>query len=307
MYLLLLRAESWEAPMRKRMVPVFSFVAMLAVALPLPAKEKPQWKDAFVSVGDIKIHYIDAGSGDRTIVFIPGWTMTADVWREQIPYFTSRGFRVIAFDPRSQGLTTKTESGNTYQQQAADLHAFLNVLKIDHSYLVAWNSAVNMLLEYITSPETYKPEMMVFAGGGPALLKEGDYPGLMTMQQVRKLWLSFQEDRAKATEQMVRGMFKEKQLESVYTELKEGSVKMPMGAALSLLLDSATGDRRPALLHVAVPTLIITTSENQAVGEYMKSKAPRSRLEVIEGAGDAMFLDKPQTFNQLLESFFGEH
>jgi non-heme chloroperoxidase len=293
--------------MRKKMVPVFSVIMLASLALSAPAKEKPQYKDTFVSVGDIKIHYIDAGSGDRTIVFIPGWTMTAEVWKEQIPYFTSRGFRVIAFDPRSQGLTTKTESGNTYQQQAADLHAFLNVLKADHSYLVAWNSAVNMLLEYITSPETYKPEMMVFAGGGPALLKEGDYPGLMTMQQVRKLWLSFQDDRAKATEQIVRGMFKEKQLESIYTELKEASLKTPMGAALSLLLDSVTGDRRPALRHVAVPTLILTTSENQAVGEYMKSKAPRSRLEVIEGAGDAMFLDKPQTFNQLLESFFGEH
>lgn len=293
--------------MRKKMVPVSSVILLLAVAMSAPAKEKPLSKEGFVSVGDIKIHYIDAGSGDRVIVFIPGWTMTAEVWKEQIPYFTSRGFRVIAYDPRSQGLTTKTESGNTYQQWAADLHAFLNVMKVDHSYLVASDSAVMALLEYITSPETYKPEMMVFAGGGPALFKEGDYPGLTTMQQVRKLWSGFEQDRAKATDQRVRGMFKEKQLESVYTEWKDGSMKTPMGAALSLLIDSITGDRKPALLHVAVPTLIITTSENQAVGEYMKSKAPRSKLEVIEGAGDAMFLDKPQSFNQLIETFFGEH
>jgi non-heme chloroperoxidase len=293
--------------MKKKNIPVLSAIMLLIASVSAPAKEKPQWKEALVQVGDIKIHYIDAGSGDRTIVFIPGWTMTAEVWKEQIPYFTARGFRAIAYDPRSQGLTTKTESGNTYQQWAADLHAFLNVLKVDHSYLVAWNSAVTALLEYITSPETYKPEMMVFAGGGPALFKEGDYPGLMTVQQVRKQWLGFEEDRAKATEQLVRGMFKEKQLESVYYDLKEAGLKTPMGAALSLLIDSITGDRRPALLHVAVPTLIITTSENRAVGEYMKSKAPRSSLEVIEGAGDAMFLDKPQTFNQLLEAFFGEH
>ena len=293
--------------MRKKMVPVSSVILLLAVAMSAPAKEKPLSKEGFVSVGDIKIHYIDSGSGDRVIVFIPGWTMTAEVWKEQIPYFTSRGFRVITYDPRSQGLTTKTDSGNTYQQWAADLHAFLNVMKVDHSYLVASDSAVMALLEYITSPETYKPEMMVFAGGGPALFKEGDYPGLTTMQQVRKLWSGFEQDRAKATDQRVRGMFKEKQLESVYTEWKDGSLKTPMGAALSLLIDSITGDRKPALLHVAVPTLIITTSENQAVGEYMKSKAPRSKLEVIEGAGDAMFLDKPQSFNQLIETFFGEH
>lgn len=294
--------------MKKKTV-VFLFIALLLVAtmsLSAKEKEKPQWKEGFVQVGDIKIHYIDAGSGDRTIVFIPDWTMTAEVWKEQIPYFTARGFRVITYDPRSQGLTTKTESGNTYQQWAADLHAFLNVLKVDHSYLVAWDSAVSALLEYITSPETYKPEMMVFAGGGPALFKEGDYPGLMTVQEVRKLWMSFEEDRRKATDKYVRGMFKAHQPESVYAEFAEASLKTPMGAALSLLIDSITGDRKPALLHVAVPTLIITTPENRAIGEYMNSKAPRSKLEIIEGAGDAMFLEKPQTFNQLLESFFGE-
>ena len=92
--------------------------------------------------GDIKIHYLEAGTGDRILVFIPGWTMTAEVWKEQIPYFSARGFRVIALDPRSQGQTTKTETGNTYQQQAADLHAFLQALKIEHSYLVGWGSGV---------------------------------------------------------------------------------------------------------------------------------------------------------------------
>jgi pimeloyl-ACP methyl ester carboxylesterase len=39
----------------------------------------------------------------------------------------------------------------------------------------------------------------------------------------------------------------------------------------------------------------------------MKSKIPRCSLEVIEGAGSAMFLEKPQTFNQILENFLGEH
>ena len=104
--------------------------------------------------------------------------MTADIWKEQILYFSSRGFRVIALDPRSQGLTTKTESGNTYQQQAADLHAFLQALKIEHSYLVGYGSGVLALLDYISSPEALKPEKMVFVDGSPAALKSEDYPGL---------------------------------------------------------------------------------------------------------------------------------
>jgi non-heme chloroperoxidase len=283
-----------------------SFLALILLVLPVQSKEKPLWKDMFIEVGDIKIHYIEAGSGDRTLVFIPGWTMIAESWREQIPYFSSRGFRVLALDPRSQGLTTKTEKGNTYQQQAADLHAFLQSLKIEHSYLVGWAAGANVLLEYISSPEALKPEKMVFVDCSPADLKSDDYPGTMTIQKARKLLLGFQDDRAKATEQYVRNLFKARPQESLIKDLTDGCLRMPMGAAATLYFDQFTGDRRTALIHVPVPSLIVTTPENRAVGEYMKSKIQRSVLEVIEDAGSAVFMEKPQTFNQLLESFFGE-
>ena len=61
-------------------------------------------------IGDIRMHYLESGSGDRTLVFVPGLTMTAGVWQEQFPYFAARGFRVIAIDPRSHGATSKTDA-----------------------------------------------------------------------------------------------------------------------------------------------------------------------------------------------------
>jgi non-heme chloroperoxidase len=292
--------------MKTKLLFVIALLLLTAVT-PGAGKEKGLWKDLFLEAGDIKIHYLDTGTGDRVLVFIPGWTMTADVWKVQIPYFAARGFRVIAMDPRSQGLTTKTESGNTYQQQAADLHAFLQTLKIEHSYLVGWGAGVSVLLDYISSPEALKPEKMVFVDGSPAALKADDYPGSMTMQQARRLPLLLEDNRAKATEQFVRSLFKRRPAESLVVEMTAASMKTPLSAALALYFDQFTGDRRPALLHVPVPSLIMTTPENRAIGEYMKSKIPRSSLEVVEDVGSAMFLDKPQTFNQLLENFLGEH
>ena len=105
------------------------FILFLASGVLVSGADKKSWKDLYVQIGDIKVHYLEAGAGERNLVFIPGWTMTAEIWREQIPYFAARGFRVVALDPRSQGLTTKTEAGNTYQQHAADLHAFLKTLE----------------------------------------------------------------------------------------------------------------------------------------------------------------------------------
>ncbi len=281
-------------------VSLFSVFARTMIS----ADKKP-WKDGTVQVGDIKVHYLEAGTGDRPLVFIPGWTMTAEVWREQIPYFSSRGFHVFAIDPRSQGSTTKTEGGNTYHQQAADLHAFLKAVKIDHVAFVGWSAGVRVLLEYIASPDTLKPEKLVFVEGGPTLYKQEDYPGGVTIQQVRNNLMSIEEDRAKFTDRFVRSMFKSKQTELLYRELTDGSMKTPIGAALALYFDLFTGDHRSTLAHIASPTLIVVSPENRLLGEYLQSKIPESKLEVVPEAGHALFLEKPQTFNQILESFVG--
>jgi non-heme chloroperoxidase len=281
-----------------------AFLGLILSTMSVRAKEKALWKDMSIKVGDINIHYIEAGSGDRTLVLIPGWTMTAEVWKEQIPYFSTRGFRVLALDPRSHGLSTKTEKGNTYRQQAADLHTFLQNLKIEHPYLVGWAAGATVLLEYISNPEALMPEKMVFVDCSPAALKSDDYPGATTLQKARQFLLGFQDDREKATERYVRSLFKEHQPESLITEWTKSCLRTSMGAAAVLYFDQITEDRRSALPRVPVPSLIVASPENRAVAEYMKAKIPRSVLEVIKDAGSAVFIEKPQAFNQALESFF---
>ena len=277
----------------------------LASSVLVSAADRKLWKDVTVQVGDIKIHYLEAGTGERNLVFIPGWTMTAEIWREQIPYFASRGFRVIAYDPRSQGLTTKTEAGNTYQQHAADLHAFLKTLNTQHADLVGWSAGVSTLLEYISSSEAIQPEHLVLVDGFPAFLKQPDYPGGATMQQGRDIVIKMQEDRAKFANQFARAMFKSRQPEILYKEIVDGSLKTPMGSAVALFFDLFSGDRRGALLRVTTPTLIMVTQESRTLGEFMQSKIAKSKLEVVPEAGHAFFLEKPQTFNQTLEAFLG--
>ncbi len=284
----------------------FFLVTVLVAAGAISSKaQRNQWKDEKVKVGDIRIHYIEAGTGDRTIVFIPGWTMIAEVWREQIPYFAARGFRVIAIDPRSHGETTRTDDGNTYEQQAADLLAFLRELRIDRPILVGWSAGVSVLLEYLAGSEMRLPERLVLVDGGVLGHKKDDYPGGRTIEEFRSRILAFQDSRAKFTEQFVRGMFKVAQSEQLIREITRAAMEIPAGSVLSLYADLFTGDRRPLLLRVRVPTLIVMAEDNRLTGEYLQGKISGSRLEIIDGAGHAVFLDKPQAFNQALESFLG--
>jgi pimeloyl-ACP methyl ester carboxylesterase len=231
--------------------------------------------------------------------------MTAEVWREQMPYFAARGFRVIAVDPRSHGQTTRTEEGNTYEQQAADILAFLRALRIDRPILVGWSAGVVVLLEYLGGSELRTPERVVLIDGGVLGHKKDDYPGAATMEEMRSRILALQESRAKFTDQFVKGMFKAPQSQLLIQEITRAAMKIPTGTVLSLWMDLFTGDRRPLLARVRVPALIVMSEDNRLLGEYLQGKINGSKLEVIEGAGHAVFLDKPQAFNQVLEDFLG--
>ncbi len=288
---------------------IFSLAGLTATcllaALSLPAADK-SFKDASVQVGDIRIHYLEAGTGDRHLVFIPDLAMTAEVWREQIPYFAARGFHILAIDPRSQGLTSKTEGGNTYHQHAADLHAFLQKLKLEHCTLIGWSAGVVTLLEYASSPETLKPDRLVFIGNAPIAPSDKDFPGGYTLQQARETVLAMEDDRPKAMEALVRGLFKSQQNGPLIKEMIDNSLKTPVGTAIALMFDLITGDRRSALATIDVPTLIVVPSERRLLGEYLQSKIAGAQLSVIPDVGQALFLEKPQALNQALEDFLGK-
>src|ERR1700757_2063844 len=87
--------------------------------------------EAAASIGDgyfttddsARIHYLQAGqnSDAPALVLIPGWTLTASLWHEQLQRFSLQR-RVIAVDSRSQGASSIMLTGNTPERRAQDLH-----------------------------------------------------------------------------------------------------------------------------------------------------------------------------------------
>jgi pimeloyl-ACP methyl ester carboxylesterase len=78
----------------------------------------------FVKVSDdLELFYEDVGQGPP-IVLVPGWTASGVVFSQQIDHF-SKSYRVITYDPRSQGLSTRTLDHNDYAQYGRDLAALV--------------------------------------------------------------------------------------------------------------------------------------------------------------------------------------
>jgi pimeloyl-ACP methyl ester carboxylesterase len=116
---------------------------------------------------DLTLYYEEAGAGPLAIVFIPGWTMSSEVFEHQLTHFAdSTRYRAIAFDPRGQGRSSKTLDGHTYQQHGRDLAALID-LNIDDVVLVGWSSGVNDQMAYVSQFGTERLCALVLLDGTP--------------------------------------------------------------------------------------------------------------------------------------------
>jgi pimeloyl-ACP methyl ester carboxylesterase len=63
-----------------------------------------------------------------------------------------------------------------------------------------------------------------------------------------------------------------------------------------------------SLPGISVPSLVIVGSEDTpylAASDYMAAKIPGARKVVIEGAGHAANIDRPEAFNAAVMDFLG--
>ena len=78
---------------------VFAFILLLVYTMPPKAQEsyKPMMQEKFLLTSDgTKIHYLIGGAGPRTLVFVPGWLMPAEIFQMQLKwYFEMAGVMLL--------------------------------------------------------------------------------------------------------------------------------------------------------------------------------------------------------------------
>src|SRR5262245_61518774 len=93
------------------------------------------FKSQYAGANGIKLHYVEGGRGDRTVVLIPGWPQTWYAWRKVMPEL-AKSFRVIAVDTRGMGDSSRPESGYDTRTAAADISALMQRLGVSRYAVV---------------------------------------------------------------------------------------------------------------------------------------------------------------------------
>lgn len=275
---------------------LFVWPLFLFLAIPMSLRAE------FVEVApQVKIYYESSGQGEP-LLFLPGWMMTAGVWKEQVATF-SKTHRVIVMDPRGQGNSSKVLSGNTLQQQAKDLRRLAESLQLNGVTVVAWSMAVAVVLEYVNQFGNDRLKSVVLVDGWPSMVKKEDWPRGLTPEETNRLVLDWENNRMVKTNEFIDSMFTTERSDPELEWMVKEALRTPTTVATIMGYDYFSSDRRPLLSKISVPTLVTMTAENKDVGEFMKGQIPNSQLTVFEGLGHAMFLDDPKKFNERLAAF----
>jgi non-heme chloroperoxidase len=255
----------------------------------------------------ISLRVIDSGKAGRqpVLVFIPGWSTGADIWRHQIDTF-AKTHRVIAFDPRSQGESTKTTSGNTPEIRVRDLHALLERVGVRQPVLIGWSQGVQDVAAYVERYGTKDLAGIVLVDAAISDGADGMAARAQETAAQFKMFAIYQAHQQEYLGGMMRAIISKLQGNDVIEELVSTGMKTPPDIGVAMLIADMFGSNRtPALKKIDCPTLIIASAKSDELARQQAAanQIPHARLEKIEGAAHAVFIDQPDRFDELVKSF----
>lgn len=257
----------------------------------------PVTSSSFQTSDGVRLHVLEAlsprvSAGLPVIALIPGWSMPASIWHEQLRVLSQR-YRVAALDPRGQGQSEVPTKGYTAERRARDIAEFVG--RYRRVVLVGWSLGALEALQYVHLFGDKSVDALVLVDSSV-----GEQPP----PAPGNILDSLRADRARALDTFIRAIFRNKRSAAEHQQLLEGAMRMPLQASIDLLsYPFAREHWRDIARSFRKPLLYVVTPQFAEQAANLQRHRPGTRIEVFVEAGHTLFVDEPQRFNALLEDF----
>ena len=265
----------------------------------------------------IELYYEDHGTG-RPVVLIHGWPLSGKSWEAQVPALVEAGHRVVTYDRRGFGESSKPFDGYDYDTFAADLDALLTELDLTDVTLVGFSMGGGEVVRYISRYGTDRIRSAVLAAAVPPYLyKSDDNPdGGLDDATIEAFQDGVRTDRPAFLEDFTENFFAAGDKKDLVSGAQKAfarqiaNVASPKGT-LDCITAFGRTDFRDDLTKVTVPTLVIHGDSDGVVPFEVSGKRSAESIEgaelvVIEGGPHGVNASHPQEFNAALLQFLAK-
>ena len=273
-----------------------------------------------------ELTYTDAGSGPA-VVLLHGYPFDRSMWREQIGFLSTHGFRVVAPDLRGFGVTvTQTSVCNssapshrlkfvplsearrtitTMSDMARDVAALMDELKIAQAVICGLSMGGYVAFDFVHLFPSRVGALILAGTRAPA---DNEQEKQARAQQVEQMLANGMDEIAEATLPKLLAPRTLAAKPEVFAHVREMILRAdPQGAAAAQRGMAARRDYSDDLPSINTPALIVVGRQDPirpvADAEFMHRGFSNSRLEIIEDAAHMTNMEQPEVFNRALERF----
>ena len=254
----------------------------------------------FTTSDHVKLQYLIGGSGPKTLFFIPGWLMPAEVFNAQLNYF-AKYYRVISFSPRSQGKSDIYLGANLAELRARDIKELIAATKTSEFTLIGWSLGVMEALDYVNRYGSEGITGLVLIDNS---IGEGTPP---KPSPVKKSKPMNSDSFKKYVKGFVGAIFKSSPPPEFIRTVENSALRLaatPENAFAILRKPYAREYYRDTLYNTQVPIWYAITPRYSEQALLMSERHPLGEFKIYENdAGHALFVDKADEFNLDLENF----
>ncbi|GMA25443.1 arylesterase [Luteimicrobium album] len=265
---------------------------------------------------DIELYYEDHGTG-QPVVLIHGYPLDGNSWELQARELLDAGYRVLTYDRRGFGGSSKVGTGYDYDTFAADLDALLEALDLRDVILVGFSMGTGELARYVKNHGHERVAKLAFlASLEPFLLQTDDNPegvpqsvfdGIeQAARGNRYAWYTqFYADFYNLDENLGSRISEETVRASWTTAI--GSAPVAAYAVVPSWLEDFRADVE-AVREAGKPTLILHGTADRilpidATGRRFHAALPDAEYVEVEGAPHGLLATHPAEVNEALLAF----
>jgi pimeloyl-ACP methyl ester carboxylesterase len=267
----------------------------------------------------VELYYEDHGAG-QPVVLIHGYPLDAHSWERQSRSLLASGYRVIAYDRRGFGQSSKVESGYDYDTFAADLSTLLETLDLRDVILVGFSMGTGEIARYVSRYGHERVAKFAFlASLEPFLLHRDDNPEGMPQEVFDGISAAARGDRFEWFTKFFSGFYNLNEnlgsrisVEALTASWNVAISSAPLAAHAVVSswiedfradVDAIRASNKPALILHGTADRILPID---ATARRFRRALPDARYVEIEGAPHGLLWTHAEEVNAALLEFLGQ-
>ena len=262
---------------------------------------------------DIELYYEDHGAG-QPVVLIHGYPLDGQSWERQTTALVSAGYRVITYDRRGFGRSSKVMTGYDYDTFAADLDTILRTLDLNDAVLVGFSMGTGEVGRYLSTYGSARIAKAAFlASLEPFLLRTDDNPTGVPQTVFDGISAAATADRFAWFDGFFADFFNTD--ENLGSRLSDAALRAAWATAAgsapiaaSAVVPTWLTDFRADVAKVDVPTLILHGTADRilpidATGRPFHALLPHATYVEVDGAPHGLLWTHADEVNRALLAF----